>query len=158
MAVVFEDETRRLVIGVGDLVRLRPQRGHLRMEAVLGSSARMAAGRQAHSDWQQAREDEDSAFHAEVSLSVRLVIREWECHVRGRLDGLSFAEGAWLIEEVKSTMLSSERILSAGGAVGWTGRSKRRSMPGLCMPVVEHRSMHAWLWFHSEMGSSMHFP
>ncbi|MEE2751516.1 MAG: DEAD/DEAH box helicase family protein [Myxococcota bacterium] len=126
MAIVFEDDTRRLVLGVGDLVGLRPQRGHLRMEAVLGSSARMAAGRQAHSEWQRERTQDDPAFHAEVSLSVRRVVRDWECHVRGRLDGLSLVDETWMIEEVKSTMLSSERILaaSAGGWLDWEEQAR----------------------------------
>jgi DNA excision repair protein ERCC-2 len=64
----------------------------------------MAAGREAHTTWQHQREAGDSSFEREVSVSVRVVVRDWECHIRGRMDGLTRDGDTWVVEEVKSTL------------------------------------------------------
>ena len=103
MTLRFDDDNRGLALSVRDLVHARPLRGHLR-ESLGGSAARMAAGRDAHTAWQDQREAGDREFRREVSVSVRVVVRDWECHIRGRLDGLTRKGDVWVVEEVKSTL------------------------------------------------------
>jgi DNA excision repair protein ERCC-2 len=112
MAIRFKDKDRKLTLGVGELLAAGPTRGHLRLDFAGSSSARMAAGRQVHVEYQEDRALEEERFAAEVSVKVTAVVRGWECTVRGRLDGLIQEEERTVVEEIKSTGLDHGRLLT----------------------------------------------
>ncbi len=114
MAIRFDDAERRLSLGVGELLSVGPARGSLRADFAGSGAARMAAGRQVHSDYQAARGREDERFVAEVSLKVTILVRGWECAVRGRLDGLIQEPHRTVVEEIKSTGLDATRLMATG--------------------------------------------
>jgi len=87
-----------------------PARGHLRLDFAGSASARMAAGREVHEVYQGARAEEDERFAAEVSVKVTLLVRGWECTIRGRLDGLVQEPDRTIVEEIKSTGLDRMRL------------------------------------------------
>lgn len=70
----------------------------------------MQAGTDAHVKWQGWRASEDASFAAEVSVKVSVVVRDWECILRGRIDGLSDEDGRLVVEELKSTALDGEQL------------------------------------------------
>lgn len=110
MAVRYHDADRRLVLGVHEVVDAGPPRGDLRAGAVMSGPARMALGRQAHTTWQNWRASTDEAFEAEVSVKVTLVVRGWECTIRGRIDGLTTEGGRTVVEELKSSALDGQTL------------------------------------------------
>ena len=117
MAIRFEDDDKRISLSVRDLVeRLSPQ-GDLRL-GVMGSQARMAVGRAVHEDEQAARMDEESSYDAEVSVRFSLMVGEWECVIRGRMDGLAEDEDGVFVEEIKSSLLPGE-VIEQKSASDW---------------------------------------
>ncbi|MCB9759654.1 MAG: ATP-dependent DNA helicase [Alphaproteobacteria bacterium] len=111
MALRFNDSERRLTLGVHDLIEAGPRSGHLRLQAAVSRTARLAAGREAHQRWQQWRSEVDEDFQAEQTVKVALVVRGWECLIRGRVDGLSRLGDRVVVEELKSTGLERKRLV-----------------------------------------------
>jgi len=112
MTIRFMDADRGLVIGVRDLLQAGPARGHLRLDFAGSSAARLAAGRAVHETYQGRAAEENPLCAAEVSVKVTVVVRGWECTVRGRLDGLICGDERTVVEEIKSTGLDAGRLLS----------------------------------------------
>ena len=110
MAVRYHDSERRLVLGVHDVIDAGPARGDLRSGAVMAGVTRMRKGQEAHTAWQSWRADEDPAFEAEVFIKVTLVVRGWECTIRGRIDGLTVENGRTVVEELKSSALDGQTL------------------------------------------------
>ncbi len=110
MAVRYDDDRRRLSLGVRDLVEATPQSGHLQLRPAWTLRTRAAAGREVHRVTQAWRAEHDAAYTAEVAVKCPLVIRGWECTIRGRLDGVTVEQGRLVIEEIKSTALPAERL------------------------------------------------
>jgi len=114
----FHDVERTLALSVRDVVEAGAPRGHLTLDVVRRNRARLAAGQRVHSQYQAAREAEDSGFRREVRLELRQVVDGWTVTLQGRVDGLVEADGCWVVEEVKSTALDAMR-LSGTGADDW---------------------------------------
>lgn len=114
MALRFNDAERRLSIGVRELIEAGPRAGHLRPDLAQSRLARLQAGREAHSAWQGWRGAEDESFVAEHPVKVALVVRGWECTIRGRVDGLGRELDRPLIEELKTTALDRRRLIATG--------------------------------------------
>jgi DNA excision repair protein ERCC-2 len=106
----FHDAERRLTLSVHDCIDAGPARGHLRAGASFGTVARMRAGQQVHTDYQAWRSDEDEHFKSEVAVEVRLVVREWEVLIRGRVDGITQESGRLVVEEIKSTAMDEATL------------------------------------------------
>lgn len=70
----------------------------------------MQAGQTAHSQWQNERLLESEGFQKEVPISYATVISGWEVVVSGRMDGLSFDNGVWTVEELKSSTLPLSQL------------------------------------------------
>ncbi|HCH61357.1 MAG TPA: hypothetical protein DFR83_01035, partial [Deltaproteobacteria bacterium] len=105
------DDTERLVeIGVHDLIDTGPKQGHLSLQVAWSARTRMRAGQEVHTTWQAARAEEDAHFRREVTLKRRVVVRDWECRIQGRVDGLSKEGDHTVVEEVKSTTLTAEML------------------------------------------------
>ena len=119
MAIRFDDDRRRVVLGVRDLVEVGPRTGDLQLRPAWSLRTRAAAGREVHQLTQAWRAEHDPAYSAEVSVSTTLVIRDWEVTIRGRLDGITVEDGRLVIEEIKSTALPAERLY-ATRAEDWT--------------------------------------
>ncbi|RME21602.1 MAG: hypothetical protein D6798_17730, partial [Deltaproteobacteria bacterium] len=110
----FDDDARTLALGVHDLLEAGPPSGHLSMQAAWSARARMRAGQDAHSAWQDARASDDDSFQREVSLVHRVVVLGWEASISGRIDGLSREGDHTIVEELKSTALPGERLAGLG--------------------------------------------
>jgi len=106
----FDDENHLLKLGVHDLLEAGPSSGHLRMQVAWSSRTRMQIGQQVHTEWQDFRSREDDSFRREVRVSHLMVIRGWEVHIQGRVDGLSQGSDRLLIEEVKSSTLPASQL------------------------------------------------
>ena len=70
----------------------------------------MAAGVAAHQVYQSHRSHEDDQFASEVQVKHRMLVREWEVLITGRMDGLTQEGDYWVVEEVKSSALGHERL------------------------------------------------
>ncbi len=110
----FDDAARTLELGVHDLLEAGPPSGHLSMQAAWSARARMRAGQEAHTAWQDARAAVDDSFQREVSLVHRVVVLGWEVAISGRIDGLSEEGEHTIVEELKSTALPGERLAGLG--------------------------------------------
>ncbi|MCA9312480.1 MAG: PD-(D/E)XK nuclease family protein, partial [Phycisphaerales bacterium] len=106
----FDDAERTLALSVRDVVECGAPRGHLTLDVVRRSRARLAAGQWVHQQYQTARESEDTGFTREVQLEITRVIDGWTVRIQGRVDGLVDAGGQWIVEEVKSTALDASRL------------------------------------------------
>lgn len=106
----YDDRERVLTLSVLDLVERIGASGHLRLEVVQSSAARMAAGREVHAVYQADRGGQDEAFQAEVRLRHQIGIGEWTVVLWGRVDGLTIEDGRTVVEEVKSTALDADRL------------------------------------------------
>lgn len=109
----FNDSARRVTLGVREVLEAAPRVGDLRLALARSRDAALAAGREAHLSWQAERAAEDEEFLAEQSIRVRLVVRGWECVVRGRVDGLTEEAGQRVVEELKSTALDGVRLYAS---------------------------------------------
>lgn len=79
------------------------------MQVAWTAKRRMQEGQAAHSQWQTHRAEQDTTFKRESSISCRLIVGGWEVVISGRMDGLSFDNGTWVVEELKSsTALQAE--------------------------------------------------
>ena len=110
MPVRYHDNDRRLVLGVHDVVGAGPPRGDLRAGVPMAGAVRLKAGQEAHTQWQSWRSENDEAFEAEVFIKVTLVVRGWECTIRGRIDGLTVENGRTVVEELKSSALDGQTL------------------------------------------------
>ncbi|MCB9730978.1 MAG: ATP-dependent DNA helicase [Deltaproteobacteria bacterium] len=110
MSLRFDDEARTLVLGVHDLIEAGPRSGHLRVQLAQSRMARLAAGREVHQTYQAWRQELDEDYQAEVPVKVSVVVRGWECKVRGRLDGVCREGGALVVEEIKSSALDGAAL------------------------------------------------
>ena len=106
----IDDTERTVEIGVHDLIDTGPKQGHLSLQVAWSARTRMRAGQEVHSNWQTARAEEDADFRREVTLRRRVVVRDWECRIQGRVDGLSTEGDHTVVEEVKSTTLTAEML------------------------------------------------
>ncbi|MEL6343942.1 MAG: helicase C-terminal domain-containing protein [Myxococcota bacterium] len=109
----FDNAQKILSLGVHDLIDAGPSRGHLRMQVAWSSRTRMRIGQQIHSRWQADRAAQDASFRREVRVSYRVVVRDWEVHITGRVDGLSQGSERMLVEEVKSSTLPPAQLAVA---------------------------------------------
>ena len=70
----------------------------------------MQAGQAAHSEWQSARGLESEDFQKEVPISYSTSISGWDVVISGRMDGLSFENGVWTVEELKSSTSPASQL------------------------------------------------
>ncbi|MBN2798907.1 MAG: hypothetical protein JXX28_07135 [Deltaproteobacteria bacterium] len=110
MTVRFNDAARTLSLSVHDLADDEGFSGSIHRGQLVSGPARLAVGRVAHQDFQHRRGDEDGSFRAEVALERETSVMGWTVRVHGRADGLSEEGGRTVIEEVKTTQLSAERL------------------------------------------------
>lgn len=90
---------------------------------------RLGVGSEVHSRVLAWRRDAHPAYRCEVHLQARIPVEDWTAVLTGRLDGcVERAEGSWLIEEFKSTNLSSEGLRLTGYGV----ERDRRQLLGYC--------------------------
>jgi DNA excision repair protein ERCC-2 len=90
---------------------------------------RLGVGSEVHSRVLAARRDVHSSYRSEVHLQARIPVDDWTAVLTGRLDGcVERSEGSWLIEEFKSTHLSSEGFRLSGYGVD----RDRRQLLGYC--------------------------
>ena len=134
----IDDDERLVEIGVHDLIDTGPKQGHLSLQVAWSARTRMRAGQEVHTSWQAARAAEDDAFRREVTLHRRIVVRDWECRIQGRVDGLSTEGDHLVVEEVKSTTLTADML--AGRTVS--------DFPDWV------RQVHLYLWFLAGEGKS----
>ncbi len=155
MPVRYHDPERRLILGVHDVIDAGPPRGDLRLGAVLSGLARMQKGREAHTLWQSSRASEDQDFQAEVSIKVTLVVRGWECTVRGRIDGLTREGERTVVEELKSTALDGE-TLHACTAHDWPSYYAQAALYRLLLHLSGHHEPIARLVLVSLVDGATH--
>ena len=85
----FNDAERLMELSVHDVVEAGPPSGHLHLSMGFAGRHRMAAGVAAHQAYQGLRKSVDEAFDAEVTIRHRMLVRDWEVLIRGRMDGLT---------------------------------------------------------------------
>lgn len=108
MALRWNEASRTLDLGVRDLI-LAEER-HVRATVAMSSRARLLAGVELHRAVQAGHAEEEPGFRAEVRMRHTLVVREWTCTIHGRVDGLSEEDDRTVIEEIKSTALTSDGL------------------------------------------------
>ncbi len=106
----WDDEARRLDLGVRDLAEALSGSRDLAPEMVRTLAARARAGREAHQAWQAERSREDDGFRREVGVSWTAAVRGWTCRVTGRVDGLGREGDRLVVEEVKTSVLDGARL------------------------------------------------
>jgi DNA excision repair protein ERCC-2 len=90
---------------------------------------RVGVGSEVHSRVLAARRDVHASYRSEVHLQARIPVDDWTAVLTGRLDGcVERSEGSWLIEEFKSTHLSSEGFRLSGYGID----RDRRQLLGYC--------------------------
>ncbi len=97
-------------LSVHDVVDAGPASGHLNMAIGFAGRHRMAAGVAAHQVYQSHRASADEAFAAEVTIRHRMLVRDWEVVISGRMDGLTQEGDHYVVEEVKSSALGYDRL------------------------------------------------
>ena len=97
-------------LSVHDVVEAGPPSGHLNLSMGYASRHRLAAGIAAHQAYQGHRKSIDETFDAEVTIRHRMLIRDWEVVIRGRMDGLTQEGDHYVVEEVKSSALGFDRL------------------------------------------------
>lgn len=107
----FDDAKQVVDIGVHDLIDAGPREGHLQLQVAWSARTRMKAGQDIHTAYQAERAGSDEEFQREVTLRRRLVVRDWECRVQGRVDGLTREGERTIVEEIKSTMLPADLLM-----------------------------------------------
>ncbi len=110
VAIRYDDADRVVELNAHDLVAAGAPGGDLLLQTVQSSQARLAAGREVHTDWQAEQVSLDAAYRSEVRLRRQVAIGAWTVIVHGRVDGLSEIDGVPVIEEVKSTALDAARL------------------------------------------------
>lgn len=110
MAVRYDDDARSITLSVRDLAEAGGPRGHLTLDVVQRSTRRAEQGRDVHKAWQEAQQQRDDAYRAEVRLQHQLELDGWTITLQGRVDGLTDIAGHVVVEEVKSTALPGTRL------------------------------------------------
>ncbi len=110
MTIRYDDRERTIRLSVRDLAEGKAASGHLSLGVVQSSTARMAAGRKVHIDYQNERGEIDSSYRAEVRLKQKFAIEGWTVGLQGRVDGLTEEDGRAVVEEIKSTALDASRL------------------------------------------------
>ncbi|MEN0063992.1 MAG: helicase C-terminal domain-containing protein [Myxococcota bacterium] len=77
-------------------------------------TTRAAQGQQIHADWRAEQPDDQDAFRSEVRAIRTWTIGDWTVTLHGRVDGLRLEDGRRVVEEVKSTAWTANRLLYAG--------------------------------------------
>jgi DNA excision repair protein ERCC-2 len=113
----YDDTARALAIGVRELVQAIAPTGDLFPGAAgpgwAGTlSARARIGRVAHVAWQEGRLAEDESYRREIPITVSLDVLGWTCTVSGRMDGLVEVDGAFRVEEFKTTLRRQDELAS----------------------------------------------
>ena len=123
----FDDTAKTFEISVRELAE---EEGFRRVGFDRGDGwRRLGLGTEVHSRVLAARRDAHSAYRCEVHLQARIPVEDWTATLTGRLDGcVERSEGSWLIEEFKSTHLSSEGFRLSGYGV----ERDRRQLLGYC--------------------------
>ncbi len=106
----FRDDTRNISLGVGDLLEIAPPGGDLYLPGQ--GTRRIREGQEAHRRWQRSREQNDSCFRSELSVSCTLGVQGWTCNIAGRIDGVSREGDTLVVEELKTTHIPGERLES----------------------------------------------
>lgn len=112
MGIRYDDDARSIALSVRDLVEEGAPSGHLTLEVVQSRTARAAAGRRVHTDWQTERAATASTYRAEVTIKRAIPVGEWTVNVWGRVDGVETEEGRTIVEEVKSSPLDARRLFA----------------------------------------------
>ena len=111
MGLRFDDIEKTLTLSVGDILEAGMPRGHLILNMAMSSVGRMRAGQAIHAAYQGERAEMDPSFRAEVSFKHQMVVNDWTVQINARLDGISEEGGRTVVEEVKSTVMSAQRLL-----------------------------------------------
>ena len=106
----FHDEKKRLDIGVHDLIDAGPPKGDLYLQVAWSSKKRMKEGQRIHTQYQTTALEEDSSFRREVKITHRMLLRNWEVVISGRIDGLRSEGEILVVEEIKSTTLPFQKL------------------------------------------------
>ena len=110
----FDEATRTFEISARELAE---GEGYARIGFERGEGwNRLGLGAELHARVLQARCAANAAYRREVFVQTRWPVEDWTAIVTGRLDGCAQnAEGAWLIEEFKSTYVPTCEIRRTGG-------------------------------------------
>jgi DNA excision repair protein ERCC-2 len=106
----FQNEQRKLYIGVHDLLDAGPPKGDLYMQVAWSQKKRMKEGQRIHTQYQNAAIQEDISFQREVKISHRILVRNWEVVISGRIDGLRRENEKLVVEEIKSSTLPGHKL------------------------------------------------
>jgi len=125
--VKFDEETKTLELSVRELAE---DEGFRRVGFDRGDGwRRLGLGAEVHTRVLAARREAHPAYRCEVHLQARIPVDDWTAVLTGRLDGcVERSEGSWLIEELKSTHLSSEGLRLSGYGI----ERDRRQLIGYC--------------------------
>ncbi|HEU5251208.1 MAG TPA: DEAD/DEAH box helicase, partial [Thermoanaerobaculia bacterium] len=123
----FDETTKTFELSVRDLAE---DEGFRRVGFDRGDGwRRLGLGAEVHSRVLGSRRESYPGYRCEVHLQARIPVEDWNAVLTGRLDGcVERAEGSWLIEEFKSTHLSSEGLRLSGYGV----ERDRRQLLGYC--------------------------
>ena len=114
----WNDVERTLDVGVRDLMRAREGRfAPAGVRLAMSGGGRMRAGREVHAQVEEERGE--TGWSSERVVRISLVVRGWTCTVHGRVDGVEEADGHTIIEEVKSTGMTSSAMEAAAGFPEW---------------------------------------
>lgn len=116
MSLRWDDSTRSLDLGVGDLVGAS-ERSVRRL--AMSDRGRLSAGVRLHEEVQARRAEEDLGYASEVRLKHRRVLGDWTITVHARLDGVLETDDGTLVEEIKSTGLPGDVLARAEGFASW---------------------------------------
>ena len=106
----FHNEKKRLDIGVHDLIDAGPPKGDLYMQVAWSSKKRLKEGQRIHTEYQNTALEEDASFQREVKITHRILVRNWEVVISGRIDGLRREGETLIVEEIKSTTLPAHKL------------------------------------------------
>jgi DNA excision repair protein ERCC-2 len=123
----FDEVTRTFEVSVRELAE---DEGFRRVGFDRGDGwRRLGLGTEVHSRVLASRREAHSSYRCEVHLQARIPVEGWTAILTGRLDGcVERTAGSWLIEEFKSTHLSSEGFRLSGYGV----ERDRRQLLGYC--------------------------
>jgi DNA excision repair protein ERCC-2 len=106
----FDDSERTLQLSIHDVLDAGPPSGDLHLGGGWSGVMRMRAGVEVHATYQQSQMQADPAYAKEVRIAHRLVVRDWEVTIQGRMDGLVQEGDFWVVEEVKSSAFDGIRL------------------------------------------------
>ncbi|MEO0606512.1 MAG: DEAD/DEAH box helicase, partial [Myxococcota bacterium] len=85
-------------------------------ELVQRSGTRARLGQEVHAAWRADQPDDTDVFRAEQRVQRTWSVRGWTVTLHGRVDGLRLEDGRAVVEEVKSTAWTADRLLHASVA------------------------------------------